>query len=109
MRTTSVLQKDAAPATPIYCRSGGPILPPSQAGTPAESSNHERCKEDPMRMMVTVGATVVAVLSGAGCYVASVAPLYSNDAVVLDDGLPGTWVNDDGDTWWITSAEHPLK
>jgi hypothetical protein len=60
-----------------------------------------------MRLFLTATATAVAVLSSSGCYVASLAPYYSDGQVLLDPQLPGTWVVGDREIWTISRAQRP--
>ncbi len=61
-----------------------------------------------MRTLMTAGVTALAVFSGTGCYVASLAPYYSSASVILDAGLAGTWVDEEGEeTWTIARADYP--
>jgi hypothetical protein len=58
-----------------------------------------------VKKLVLAVCAVFSILTGAGCLVTSVYPYYSDDTVVFDPALLGTWVGDEGRTTWTFTKD----
>ncbi len=58
-----------------------------------------------MKKVLAGGALAFLVLTNAGCIVTSVYPYYSDDTVVFEPALLGTWLEADGKTRWTVARE----
>ncbi len=58
-----------------------------------------------MKKVLAGGALAFLVLTNAGCLVTSVYPYYSDDTVVFEPALLGTWLEADGKTRWTVARE----